>query len=273
MGDVLNGYDQFGWKLPGDNSDIPQVHVKAYKMNGGIHSTNINAILNGATSKEPYSKLYDGTEVKEFIFPYIITSGSELYHTSQEWKQSQNDLTEQARNLQIPAGAASSGVVQSLMRAAGGVTGAVNASVAAAKMVSNFVNNGTGTEPISMYYPTATTSVTISFPLYNTINPEYCERHWNFVTEFNKLCLKKRTSFFTYEFPCMFAVRCYSKGALYMPITYCSQYSVGSIGPTKEINGKLLPEAYIVKMTFTELITNSVNIFEASLNGGAVSVL
>jgi len=271
---VSNVYENMGWKLPGDVSEIPYIEVKASQLTSDIHLENINAIVQGVAdgkSDDPYTDVYK-TEAPEFwfILPYILTSNSEVYNTQQDWRENTADIGSMAAGIHIPQSIKNSSMVNKAASWAKGAYNAGSSVVAGAKIVSHFRNHGTSTEPISMYFPTGASSISINFPLYNTISTSQTDSHFQFITLFNGLCLKRRTSFYTYEFPYIFEIRSWEKGGVYMPKAFCQQFSVKGLGPGKAINGRLTPEAYIVSITFTELIPNSRNIFAAAMTGGSV---
>lgn len=275
-GDVVNVYEKLAWKLPGSVDEVPYLEVKAFQLNPAIHLENITRIISGfvgeVTGKEdPYENLYKTDDPKFwFILPYILTSGSDIFGTEQDWKELSLNTKQTLGKIHIPESLKNSERINSIGGRVKSLLNVGQTVVAGAKIITQYSNQGTGSEPVSMYHPSGANSVTISFPLYNTISPSYTDSHFEFVTLFNALCLKRRTSFYTYEFPYIFSVRSWDKGGVYMAKAFCQKFSVRTIGPSKSINNKLIPEAYVVSMTFTELIVNSRNIFAASMGGGTI---
>ena len=117
----------------------------------------------------------------------------------------------------------------------------------------------------------------IEFPLYNTMDIGDTIKNYEFISLFGMQNLKIRTSFLTYIPPKIYSVESTGRGGVYMPAAYVSSYDVRSIGATREIqiggNTHLIPEAYKVSITLTELIQESANIMQGSLGGSKTQVI
>ena len=102
-------------------------------------------------------------------------------------------------------------------------------------------------------------------------------KNYEFISLFGMQNLKIRTSFLTYIPPKIYSVESRGRGGVYMPAAYVSSYDVRSIGATREIqiggNTHLIPEAYKVSITLTELIQESANIMQGSLGGSKTQLI
>jgi hypothetical protein len=134
-------------------------------------------------------------------------------------------------------------------------------------------------EPIYTFSKTEQYSITIKFPLYNTVDIASTRRNFDFVNLITFQNLKNRTSMVTYVPPSVYTVSCKDTvGGFYMPIAVVEDLRIESIGTVRKtdeiILGKylLIPEAYSVTITLRELISQSTNIFEQALGGNKVEV-
>jgi hypothetical protein len=127
---------------------------------------------------------------------------------------------------------------------------------------------------------TARQTLPISFPLYNTGDIEDIYANLSFINVFSYQNLKNRTSVMTYLPPKIYTIDAKSIGGIYMPVAYVSDFKVESIGTTRRISelkkfgidDALIPEAYKVTISFTELLPQSANIFMGALGGDKVEV-
>jgi hypothetical protein len=139
---------------------------------------------------------------------------------------------------------------------------------------------GFGFEDTKQYSETTPQSVTITFPLYNTLDLESAFKHFSFVNLFTFQNLKTRTSLMTFIPPKIYEVDAFSAGGLYMAVAYVSNFKVDSIGTTRRMSDFsaygpkeiLIPEAYRVSITFTDLLSQSSNVFAGTMGGTKIKI-
>jgi hypothetical protein len=123
---------------------------------------------------------------------------------------------------------------------------------------------------------------TISFPLFNTTSIEDIRRNYDFIRLFQFQNLLKRTSVATYQPPVIYKTMSDAEHAspVSMNFFYVSKFNVDALGPLRSIdlqNGSSLkisiPEAYLITINFSALITSSQNIFSSVMSNNGKSVV
>jgi len=267
----------FYWKNNVSNNidEVPSVTLKEYTLKYGMWANNLASIINQATqfassknNLDPYSTLYFG-EPTGFIYrlPHLLKSGSSIRgDISNSWSEISNPIGDIL--AAVP-------VVGSSIKRAGDLiqTQAQNAA--------NFLTPGYGAEKVYNFGKTNSKSIVITFPLYNTYSEESAMKNFSFVNLISIQNLKTRTSYLTYIPPKLYTVDSDLLGGIYMPVASITNLKIDSIGTTRKINeytadnsrnGVLIPEAYRVSITLTELLPESSNIMMGALGGDKVQV-
>ena len=236
-------------------SEVPSIMLTEYTLGYGKWQTKLsnlfNNIINNTTgSTDPYGQLYSGLATK-FVYklPYLLKDGSTLKgKTDNTWSEFKLE--------DIPL---------------------VGDTLSKASKLGEKIITGFGFENTGNYSETKKRSVVIEFPLYNTMDIGDTIKNYEFISLFGMQNLKIRTSFLTYIPPKIYSVESTGRGGVYMPAAYVSSYDVRSIGATREIqiggNTHLIPEAYKVSITLTELIQESANIMQGSLGGSKTQLI
>jgi len=280
------------WKNSSENTkEVPAVILEEYELSFGIWTNNLLRLLTIANTAnqarennkatDPYSSLYFGNPTGfKYILPYLIKPGTSIRGSiDNKWDQVNNPTTEMLGAIPIVGGMAKAGF-ETVQKAG--------------SFVGNFVTPGYGDEPVYKYSGTAPRSISFSFPLYNTLDVDSTIGNFSFVSLFGIQNLKVRTSFLSYIPPKLYKVDSYGLGGLAIPAAYVSKFDVQSIGTTRNIDlgetglgnianltgqqqsgnyGTLIPEAYKVSITLTELVPESANIMAGALGGDVVSVI
>jgi hypothetical protein len=259
-GGSINILKDFTWKsTDGATDEVPFITLIEKVLTYGQWVSRIaNAVLGTAGNalagnEDPYMNLYAGSDTGFFYtFPYLVKEGGSIRgETRNEWKES--------TLLNLIGNTSTGGKLATKLS-----TGLKNIQ-GAGSLIGDIASPGYGPERIMTYAGTSPKSVNITFPLYNTNSQEKAVKNFHFVNLFGMQNLKVRTSFLTFTPPKIYEVDGWSSGGLYMPVAYVSNYNVTSIGTTRYLNGDgydgyLLPEAYKVSITLTELIPESANI-------------
>lgn len=271
-------YSKMHWKNSGSIEEVPSVLVTEKSLDYGIWTSNLLRLLNNVgsvtnnESNDPYAVLYLASETGfKYIFPYLVPPGASLRGSiNNNW----NDITKEQGY---------GGMVGAVPMVGGLMKTGYERLTEYAEMAGRVVSPGYGAEPIKMFNATSPKTITISFPLYNTYSVEQANNHFSFISLFGLQNLKTRVSYLTYLPPKIYTVESTSDGGIYMPAAYVSQFDVQSIGTTRAIQdtgtltgsgnpNRLLPEAYKVIISFTELLPESSNIYGSVLGGSKVSV-
>ena len=280
--DILNKYQ---WKNSGSSDEVPSIFATEYELDFGAWYQNIanaftvvkdvagvaaNAVgLNVNLDKiDPYLKMYAASETGfKYRFPWLLNNGSNMREISHSWSEVEGfgSIFKSGRDAMN-----TSNVKKSLL---GDLIGS---GIAGAQ---DIISPSIGYEQVKQYTGTTSQSITITFPLYNTVTLEKAYDNWLFVQLFTFQNLKTRTSFMTQLPPKLYNLDAYAFGGLYWPIAYISNLKIDSIGTTRDIsnyfntgNRILIPEAYRVSITFQELLPQSSNIFLGTMGGKKVTV-
>lgn len=265
--DVTNG---MVWSLGGDTSEVPSLVLTEYSLEFGRR---LQSILNIATNSadafnnntpDPYAKLYPVTATGfTYVLPYLIPSGGSLRgQVSNTWQDESSDKGSDSW---------AEGKLKELFPKL------FDIAKTTLSIGSEFIANDLNTETAKRYTSTTSRTINVSFPLYNTLDWSTNLAHFSFVNLFTFQNTKTRTSWLTTLFPKLYKIECSSMGGPYIPIAYVSNLNIQSIGTTRHIQsgeGKyLMPEAYKVNISFTEMITQSSNIIEGEIGGSKVQVM
>ncbi len=265
--DILNNHT---WRSTSGNTDeVPYIVLNEYELTYGKWTQNILRVLKGTVgnndTSDPYSDLYEGSETGfSYVLPYLVKENSTLRGgINNSWKR--QDPIEALSKIPYV------GQIPKAVKAAG-----------------NIFSAGYGAEKIVSYEDTAPRSITIEFPLFNTISEKTAIDNFNFVNLFAIQNLKIRTSFLTYIPPKIYKVQTSGQGGVYMPAAFVESYDVLSIGTTRLMSegvyggqagrsvgssGVLIPEAYKVVIKLREIVSESANIIFGSLGGDPVEVI
>ena len=265
---IINVLENMYWKNPGSNKEVPSVWVTERELLYGTWTTNLLQIwqqgqnLISGGNIDSYLQLYSAEKTGfAYNLPYLKGTGDNLRQVSNEWVKA-------------------SGIVDMLKGAAGSAGGISDVGAAGVGAVVGSISPGVGMEETKQYGNTAPFSLEITFPLYNTISLESAFDHYCFVQLITFQNLKIRTSLLTFIPPKIYTVDTFSLGGVYMAAAYISNLKIDSIGTTRRMTDFstfgpteiIIPEAYRVTITFTDLVSPSANIFSGTLGGSKIEV-
>jgi hypothetical protein len=258
-GNIYDVWKDGDWKLTGNTAEVPCIRLKEHSLDFGRTTANIlnliktagNALNNSQEGKsiDPYMIMYATTITgNSYQFPYLKNSGTIRGAIRNSWSED-----------------------------SGGAGALVGALSEFAKPLGDIISPGWGIEPVKKYDNTAARTIEFSFPLYNTRSWEKANWHYDFITKFSIQNLKTRTSFLTFTPPKIYEVEMDAEGGIAMPAAYAS-IDVQSIGTLRQIYDRgqaprLVPEAYKVVITLTELLPQSSNIMQGEIGGKKVQVV
>jgi hypothetical protein len=268
--DILN---KFRWKTnDGLTDEVPYVILMEYELPYGMWTSRLTNILDSVKSalysgdSDPYIKLYTGTATGfSYVLPYLLKNGDSVRGSGVKNAWKEVDITQ------------SVGKVPLVGRDLAGIGKSISDTL---QVVGETFSPGYGTEKIMNYSSTERKSITITFPLYNTVDEGEAINNFDFVNLFALQNLKTRTSWLTFVPPKLYVVEGVGLGGIYMPACYVSNYDFKAIGTTRYVkaygnSGKdyLIPEAYKVSITLTELVPESSNIMWGALGGPKVQII
>ena len=274
---VIDVHGTFDWKNPGKVDEVPGLVLVEKQLDYGIWTSNLMRLLANASNVanqtgDPYGALYAASNTGfVYALPYLIQPGSSIRgEISNTWSDISSEQSWSGMMGALP-------VVGGLMQAG------YKRATEIAECVGNIVSPGVGYEPIKVFSGTQPRTIQITFPLYNTVSIESANNNFSFITLLGLQNLKTRTSFATYLPPKIYEVSTDDEGSVYMPFAYISRLDIQSIGTTRAIfdhgntvqgsgGRRVVPEAYKVNISLTELLPDSANIYSAGLEGRAVKV-
>jgi hypothetical protein len=260
--DIVNG---FRWKNSGSTDEVPSLYLTEYELGWGSWAQNLARLLaTGARAYsegqfDPYAVLYYANPTGfNYNLPFLLGNGGKIRSISNQWN-AYGGLTGMFPKND------NKNKVSGFGEFLGGIVGGITP--------------GVGTEDVYRYGNTQNETITISFPLYNTVTTAEAYQNYRFVSLFSFQNVKTRTSFLTFVPPCIYTVSSYnSKGGIAWPVAIVENLTIETIGTTRALNefggGRILiPEAYKVNITLKQLIPTSANTLNATLGGQGVNVI
>jgi hypothetical protein len=263
------------WTTADDNEETPAIFVEEKVLQFGTWATQMANLLtetsnfayNPATSKsfttDTFLNLYAATPTGfSYNFPWLLKSGDNIRSINNSWGESKG-LGDMLGNMSGGGDSKKGDIIGSM----------VGLGIQA-------MTPGFGFEDTKQYNSTDAQSLTITFPLYNTLDLPSAYKHFSFVQLFTFQNLKTRTSLMSFIPPKIYNVDSYAVGGIYMAAAYVSNFKVDSIGTTRAMsdwysNGAdniLMPEAYKVSITFTDLLSQSSNVFAGTMGGKKITI-
>ena len=252
---------------------------------GAIPNSFTSLLFNSNTKrniKDPYDGLYSADRTQfEYVFPFY---SSNTISSSVTWSS------------KIPP-AGESVIVAGAKAGAGALIGNMlekftsKTTRETAEKLYNFGTNAAagiedinapfaGIEQPMWYTGTTKNSFIIKFPLFNTISMQDTLNNYDFVRVFAYQNLHLRTTFATYQPPVFY--KCIQDGYWSelgsKPALYVSRYNVQNIGALRaiDVEGKgyrvTIPEAYMIEIILSEMITTSRNIYSSVFTGQSINV-
>jgi hypothetical protein len=261
---IINIVDNHSWKISGSKDEVPVLWATELELDYGVWYQNFaNVFAVGQdilknVQLDPYLAIYAASKTNFFYkFPWLLNNGSNIRTTNNTW------------------GNMDSGGISGLL---GGAEGPITKGLGAiAGVATRTLSPGVGFEEIKEFKTTQPQSITVTFPLYNTMSVEEAYDNFCFVQLFTFQNLKTRTSFMTFIPPKLYTLDSGSLGGNYIPISFVSDLKIDSIGTTRRMNYTkgneiLIPEAYKVSITFQEILPQSSNIYAGAMGGDKVQV-
>jgi hypothetical protein len=260
------------WKNWGSVDEVPSVIATEFELDYGQWTQNLANLVGGFSDLfsqkklDVYQNIYRGNPTGfKYNFPWLLKNGDNIRNVKNTWGEAP------ALSNFFTKGDTQEGKQSKIADIVGAGIGAT----------ISYGSAGIGFEEINEFKSTDSQSLQVSFPLYNTYNPDTAFMHYSFVQLFTFQNLKSRTSLMTYVPPKLYTVSTQGLGGVYLAAAYVSDLKIDSIGTTRSISefnsyGSspiLIPEAYKVTITFTDLLSQSSNIFAGTMGGSQIQVI
>jgi hypothetical protein len=287
----LNVTTDFPWTLSKvfNRKDIPFIRLIEHRNNESMIKRNImfyakgtlETIVGSAKGAIGYKNETDLLSVYNEIWPDNATG---WVYNFPYFSKTQFELSTSQWSKVDGIGEAAKGVsdsAQGLLRNAGGgyaadivglVTGATEAIGSAAELALKGMSPLVGVvDRPRIFTQHNERSITISFPLYNTISPTDWKKNRDFYQIFASQNLFQKRDFVTGLPPVFYRV--YIPGQYFSHASCVTNFTVENLGNTRLAygdNGFIIPDAYQITITLTEMLMPSLNQFQAISNGQAL---
>lgn len=298
----FNIVNDYKWTTSKFKEEVPRIELVEYQItrnqqlaflketitNISLFDT-VNSLYANATNmiggkgvkalKDPYEGLYNGKETGlTYTFPFY---NSNAVNTRTQWS---SKIPPAGESLLV-AGAKGAGL--SLLQAFTSEStrkmveqGATQYMPNAAAAVEDLNAPFAGIEQPMWYTGTTKNSYIVKFPLFNTVSMTDTYNNWNFVRTFTYQNLHLRSTLATYLPPVYYKciLNDYWSEIGSKPALYVSNLVIQNIGAVRAIQlqrgGKRIsiPEAYMVEITLSEMITTSRNIYSSMFTGESINV-
>jgi hypothetical protein len=299
-GGLIDIVKDFHWTLTPEKArqEVPYVYLQEkIVLQSQLKSmfTTFSQVINqgleaaqGAQDLAPYQGLYDNTFSSGFYYKFPYFSDASFANTNTWTEVNQVNLTQ----LLNAGKSAASGAVDIVAGIAGlrskravtaartamagheivnGVAsgiGAVN-SIATLGALAFMAGNNPRVKMVDkpmMWDNGNNKSVTVEFPLYNVVDEASIQKNWEFCFLFTYQNLYNKLTYFTADPPVIYEYEI--PGVHYSRAAYVSNIAIQNKGNIRKfsvpgVNGDvLIPDAYWVSITLTDLLVNSKNLFK-----------
>lgn len=251
-------------------SKAPRVVVKSFKIKSNqiLQAIQGYLALASATSGDDfYDKLYKDSTTPEdnFNFPFFSDEIRSFSNSFGDSFQSGSGGSGGVGSFLYEGLKSATGMVSELtnLTDTGAMKNAANALIGpedsktkltnAMNALGSGGNPGTYIETPKFYeFSNASdNSLTVSFILANTINPDSVSKNKELVKKLTMINRPMRISSSAVDPPRIYQVRV--PGQRFIKWAYCDSFSVKMLGTRREINGTVTPEAYQIDMSFKSL--------------------
>lgn len=251
-------------------SRAPRVTVRSFKIKSSESLNRIKSYANVVATvdaEEFYNKLYGdiATPEETFRFPFL---GDAVRSFSNEY----GDTFQSAflGTVDSAFGEASKLYGEYKTYKVGENLGKLAGNIAKADSLGSYINTATkdmSTEPGSyietpkLYqYSQNDSGLEVSFVLSNTINQDSVDNNYKLVQKLTRINRPFRKNAVVMEPPRIYEVKL--PGIRYIKWAYCSSFSVQILGAKQLLDGMIIPEGYLISMTFTSLTTEVSNFMD-----------
>lgn len=256
----------------GLRKNAPRVTIRSYKINSSESLNRLRSYGN-VTEEDPdkfYDKLYGGITDPEdtFRFPFLgdaVRSFSNEYGDTFQSAflggvdSALGEVTKLFGEVSTYKLTENAGKIADNIKNMGSIDGIKSAIKEATKGTSTAP--GSYIETPKLYqYSQNDSGLEVSFVLSNTINADSVQKNYELVKKLTTINRPKRLSAVTMEPPRIYTVML--PGIRYIKWASCSNFSVQLLGAKRLINGHIIPEGYIISMTFTSLTTEVSNFMD-----------
>ena len=281
FGKAFNVVSDFRWTLSKhkDRKDVPYIWLKEFNSNETTIQKQINyytqllpdkvkAVAGQAGDSDPldiYKEIFPHDDISfcnQYIFPYFSKTNVEI--STPNWTQ-----IEPAGDVVASGASKLAGMIggenwgAGVQAAIDGLNSAANIGIAAQYPIVGALDRP------RIFGQHNERSISISFPLFNTVEADEWKANINLIHTLVNQNTMYKTSFVTGIPPVFYDV--FIPGQYYCWASCVTNINVTNLGNMRVINGYIVPDAYQVDMTLTEMVQPSKNQFDARFTGDASS--
>ena len=268
---------KYRWTLSEGRSrdDIPHAHLSEYNANETMIQKQLNyytqLVPDKAFAAAGVAGLANSLDVYKEIFPHTDRDNCCTYRVPY-FNKTNMELTTQAWQEITPAGEALAAEASKLGKFAEGVAAGLN-------ILNKMANIATAAQyPVvgvldrpKIFAAHSERTITISFPLFNTVNTQDWKANQRLITKLMSQNMLYKTSYVTGVPPVFYEVLI--PGQYYCWASCVTNINIENLGNKRVIDSSIVPDAYQVTITLTEMVMPSKNQFDARYNGtGKVNV-
>lgn len=279
-GGAFNILGEYRWTLSKhqNRKDVPYIWLKEFNANETAIQKQINyyaqlfpekalAAAGVASSSEPldvYDEIFPHTDrdgCYDYVLPYFAKNNLEL--TTPNWTQIEpaaeaiGSFAESMSKTWLKESTAK--FVEGANAVLGGVNTAANITAAAQYPIVGALDRP------RIFSQHGERTITVSFPLFNTVDPNEWKSNQKFVHTLMNHNLMYKTSYVTGIPPVFYDVLI--PGQYYCWASCVTNLNVENLGNTRVIDKTIVPDAYQVTITLTEMVLPSKNQFDARFTG------
>jgi hypothetical protein len=260
-------------------TDIPYVYLEEHKIEGGSIQKQFAFYASGGAGAakdyfaeesargilEVYDEIFVPNRTNfQYFFPYFAKASYEL--TTSQWQQF-DSISQSVNKIVGGVGKLFGGAGEKI---AGLVTSGLDAAAAGAETALQFKYPVVGiADRPRIFTAHSERSITIEFPLYNTLRANEWKRNKDFIQLFMYQNLFNKRNFITGLPPCWYKVTI--PGSYYSVASCVTNFVVENLGNTRlmKVGSKefVVPDAYQVRITLQEMAMPSKNQFEYGITG------
>lgn len=274
---------EYPWTVSYKKEDTPYIHLIEHKVEGGSIQKQFNFYASGTTdaATDLYGKITGSEEARglldvydeifvpnptkfNYFFPYFAKASYEL--TTSQWQQFDN-IGQSISNITGGLGKLTGKTGEAVASA---ISGGIEAGSALAQtaLQTAYPVVGIADRP-RIFTGHSDRTITIEFPLYNTLQEDDWKRNKDFISLFMHQNLFNKRNFITGLPPCWYKVKI--PGVYYSVASCVTNFVAENLGNIRlmKVGGKefLVPDAYQVRITLQEMAMPSKNQFQFAMTG------
>ena len=280
-GRAFNVVNDFRWTLSKNKNrkDVPYIWLREFNSNESVIKKQFNyytqllpekaeALVGQAGADDPlkiYNEIFPHSDIdfcNQYVLPYFSKTNSEI--STPNWTQ-----IEPAGDIVASGASKLAGMIggekwgEGVKAVLEGLNSAANIGIAAQYPIVGALDRP------RIFGQHNERTISVSFPLFNTVGPEDWKSNIDFIHTLMNQNTMYKTSFVTGVPPVFYDILI--PGQYYCWASCVTNLNISNLGNTRVIDNYIVPDAYQVDMTLTEMVLPSKNQFNARFSGGGAA--